>query len=213
MNFIYITTNNLNGKRYVGSHEGEIDDSYLGSGKFLLRTIKKYGRENFQRQILEICDKEKNLLLEEKYINELNTLQPNGYNISPKGGHQSNHSISESTKEKMSISKIGKKRKPFSEDHKRKIGEGNKGKIVKHSEEAKRKMSESHKGLHHNKETKEKISKSCKGKSGRSLTKEEKEHLKTVMKGTRRRVGKKHSEETKLKMREAHRKRLGDLSS
>ena len=53
MNFIYLTTNVINGKQYIGSHNGEINDSYLGSGKLLIKSIKKYGKENFKRIILE----------------------------------------------------------------------------------------------------------------------------------------------------------------
>ena len=47
--------------------------------------IKKYGKENFKKEILEFCDnKEEAYHLQIKYINEYNTLSPNGYNISPK---------------------------------------------------------------------------------------------------------------------------------
>lgn len=33
--YVYMTTNLLNGKKYIGMHYGELDDNYLGSG-FLL---------------------------------------------------------------------------------------------------------------------------------------------------------------------------------
>ena len=42
MNFIYLTTNLINGKQYVGSHKGFKCDNYLGSGKILIHAIKKY---------------------------------------------------------------------------------------------------------------------------------------------------------------------------
>lgn len=64
--FIYLTTNLYNGKKYIGKHYGFIDDNYLGSGKLLQRAIKKYGKENFCREILDFslteeenCEKEK----------------------------------------------------------------------------------------------------------------------------------------------------------
>ena len=51
---IYKTTNLINGKIYVGSDISNIP-SYLGSGKILKCAIKKYGKDNFQKEILDIC--------------------------------------------------------------------------------------------------------------------------------------------------------------
>lgn len=53
--FLYRTTNVLNGTIYVGIHSScNIEtDSYLGSGVVLKQALKKYGRKNFIREILE----------------------------------------------------------------------------------------------------------------------------------------------------------------
>lgn len=68
--YIYITTNLLNNKKYIGKRKchGEINqDNYLGSGKILKNAIKKYGKENFEKNILEICDSEESCNKREKY--------------------------------------------------------------------------------------------------------------------------------------------------
>lgn len=37
--YIYLTTNLINGKKYIGQHYGEIDDCYLGSGNTLKKQL------------------------------------------------------------------------------------------------------------------------------------------------------------------------------
>jgi group I intron endonuclease len=143
-NFVYITTNTINGKQYIGEHSSDIlDDNYLGSGYYLKRAISKYGKELFVREILEICNsKEEAFHKQYEYICKFNTLNPNGYNISPHGGYGVNGcSLSEETKRKISQSEKGKFVSPESiEKMKVKL----RGK--KHSGESKHKMSESQKG-------------------------------------------------------------------
>lgn len=68
---------------------------------------------------------------------------------------------SEETRKKMSESKKGKKRRPFTEEHKRKMSEAKKGK--KFSEEAKKNISDALKGKKHSEETKRKMSDAKKG--------------------------------------------------
>lgn len=48
---VYMTTNLVNGKMYVGVHSTEnLEDGYLGSGNLIKKAVKKYGRENFDRR-------------------------------------------------------------------------------------------------------------------------------------------------------------------
>jgi group I intron endonuclease len=70
--FIYKTTNLLNGKYYVGMHSTcNLKDGYLGSGKKLTHSIRKYGKDNFRLEILEFFDsREKLVEREESIVNE-----------------------------------------------------------------------------------------------------------------------------------------------
>lgn len=68
--FIYITTNNINGKKYIGQKKYDKAKkwiNYLGSGIVLNKSIKKYGRNNFTREIIEECETRELLNQKEKY--------------------------------------------------------------------------------------------------------------------------------------------------
>lgn len=123
--YVYLTTNLITNKRYVGSHKGLIEDSYLGSGKLLLNSIKKHGRNKFKREILkETPTKEEAFSLEEKYIEIYKTLYPKGYNLSPKGGLGVPNCFSQESKDKISNSNKGNQTwlgKKHSEESKEKI--------------------------------------------------------------------------------------------
>ena len=92
--FIYITTNLVNGKQYIGQCCYKKRDkrtkrnweTYLGSGKALLRAIKKYGVESFTREILCVTfSLEDSNHLEELIIKDYNAItNPNFYNIASK---------------------------------------------------------------------------------------------------------------------------------
>jgi len=100
---IYITTNKVTGRSYVGYHSTKnIKDKYLGSGIMINRSIKKHKRKNFVREILEVCTEENWKERESFWINEKNTKYPNGYNLTDGGEGRVGVIVSEHTKQQMS---------------------------------------------------------------------------------------------------------------
>lgn len=81
---IYKITNKINGKWYIGKTNGH-DPSYFGSGKLLKQAVEKYGRENFEKVILEEVVGDINAR-EQHWIQETNAVaDPMSYNLA-KGG-------------------------------------------------------------------------------------------------------------------------------
>ena len=66
---IYKTTNHINGKFYIGKHQTkDLNDGYMGSGRLLKAAIKKYGADNFHKEILHVVQTEKEMDLLEKIL-------------------------------------------------------------------------------------------------------------------------------------------------
>jgi hypothetical protein len=113
---IYETTNLINQKKYRGMHQtNNLEDGYLGSGTYLANAIKKYGKENFVKIILEFCESYDHMIEREKeYITDEWIKLENNYNLKT-GGHSagilSNESklkISNTLKEKYKSGLINK---------------------------------------------------------------------------------------------------------
>lgn len=169
MYYIYRITNKVNGKTYIGQHKyKDLNDGYMGSGILLAKAKKKYGIENFTKEILEFDISTKELAndFEQMYILFERAKGKAEYNIA-NGGQgafgvkpseetrrriseaNKGKKLSEETKRKMSEAKKGMEMQPLTEEHKRKISEAMKGKKKSlFSEEHKRKLSEAHKGKH-----------------------------------------------------------------
>jgi hypothetical protein len=81
--YIYQTTCLATGKFYVGMHStDDIDDGYLGSGKILGYSRKKYGDQNHKKEIVEMCFSREALKLREKEIvNEQMLADPLNINL------------------------------------------------------------------------------------------------------------------------------------
>lgn len=114
---IYKITNLINGKIYIGQDK---DDKswYFGSGLLIKRAIKKYGKENFKKETIDIAVTKEELTEKEKYwIKELCTQDPTiGYNIADggEGGDTlTNHPNIDDIKKKISIGITGQKNPNF----------------------------------------------------------------------------------------------------
>ena len=144
---IYKTTNLINGKFYVGQDSNN-RPSYLGSGTALKYAIKKYGKENFKKEILEECSTLEQLNEREIFwIKELDAIN-SGYNIAA-GGFKNGFTWSEEQKKRYS-ERIKNNPPNFSKEFieqqtRDKRGENGSMWGKKHTEETKKKMSESHK--------------------------------------------------------------------
>ena len=85
--YIYITTDHIHNKKYIGKRYGELDDDYFGSGKIITRVINKYGKEHLTKEILYISkDAKENNLKEKEFIAKYNAVESDEfYNIAEGG--------------------------------------------------------------------------------------------------------------------------------
>ena len=167
--YIYKTTNLINNKFYIGKHcTTKLENDYLGSGKRLRYSIRKYGKENFKKEILEFCENQEVLAEREKEIvnqEMLNNSLCMNLMIGGRGGYAYNNITKEqhsnfsklgginSAKIRKENPEIDKKvkfasSKSLKERHKLKqINYVTWPKGKRHKEETKLKMSQSSKGI------------------------------------------------------------------
>ncbi len=82
LHIIYKITNIVNNKIYVGKHStNDLNDNYMGSGKYIKMAITKYGIDNFIKEILFVFDNEKEAYdMEKQIVNEEFTKRKDVYN-------------------------------------------------------------------------------------------------------------------------------------
>ena len=102
--YVYQITNNINGKIYIGKRSCKRDiqdDNYMGSGYHLNHAIKQYGKENFTKTIIDICESpEIAYELEALIVDDEFLKRPDTYNLV--GGGRGPTCISDETKLKIS---------------------------------------------------------------------------------------------------------------
>jgi hypothetical protein len=167
---IYKITNLINNKIYIGQHvTTNINDDYMGSGDHIKNAIKKYGIENFKKEIIAECSSFEEMNdLEKELVNQDFVNSPNTYNHSIGGSYGWKNCLKYKSEEEIyairknasdAIAKLLKDPE-YRKQHAEKISNGLKqywkenghNWIDKsHSEETKRKMSETHKLNKHQK--------------------------------------------------------------
>jgi len=197
-----------NGKQYVGITSLNVETRWNNGNNYrnnpyFTNAIKKYGWDNFEHIILyENLSKVQACEIEKKLIKELDLTNSNkGYNLTFGGEHGK---MSDQTKKKISHSLKGNQFRrgiPHTKETIQKTRETRAGKNPHEwTDESRKKLSNSKKGVKASKETKEKLSIIRRGKNnsfyGKHHSKGTKELLRQIN------IGKKHTNEARQKMSE-----------
>jgi hypothetical protein len=129
---IYQTINIINNKKYIGKDKNN-NPKYLGSGTYLKKSIKKYGKLHFKKEIIEYCIDENHLKEREEYWLKYYDVANNPLFYNATNFSSGNTNIT--NKHKNIISKKNKNHqynlgRTHSENTKQKISESNKGKTL-----------------------------------------------------------------------------------
>ncbi len=205
---IYKITNKINGKIYIGQTTRSLQHRWrkhcesTSGCTALSSAIKKYDKENFTVEQIDVATTREELDQKESYwIAYYDSMSPNGYNLT--GGGDRPCEVSEETRMKRRIANLGKK---MSEEACKKMSLAKKG--TKLSEERKNKLRECSRKWWSIPENRARMCEINKA----NMTPERREAISKFHKGRKRspetveklrlaNTGKKCSEETKAKLR------------
>lgn len=143
---LYKIKNKTNGRYYIGVHTGNIfEDVYWGSGTVISQAIEKYGKDNFDREVIAEFNNKMDLFkAESEIVNEEFVNNPMTYNLAIGGtggnlGTIVNQKISEQMKGEKHMY-YGKKRP----EHSNWLKENHPFKGKTHSDETLTKMRDNH---------------------------------------------------------------------
>jgi group I intron endonuclease len=172
MTGIYILTNKINNKKYVGQSVNiDLRNKRHHKDSIIDRAVRKYGRINFS--IEKFACSENNLdWLEKEWIKYLDCLIPKGYNIL-EGGQNNKHHLTKNQKENLSLKLKGVRKSEITrlsmkENHADFSGEKNPMFGKKQSEKTKSEIREKNKDKTFSNEALSKMSVSAKVRTKRS---------------------------------------------
>ena len=152
--YVYVITNLINEKIYVGQHAGDNLDAYLrhnishamtnnGNKTHLYRAIRKYGGYKFIISPLVRCTNKEEMDAWEKIYIKAFGCQHGGYNITAGGGGRLGTKRPHTEEEKKHMSKVMQGR-VLTEEWKKRIGDAQRGRSF--TEEHKRALQDSQLG-------------------------------------------------------------------
>lgn len=169
--YIYIITNLLDNKKYIGKHSTfNINDGYMGSGTKIKEIIKQGNKNKLKKEIIEFCSSEEIAYEREKYwIKYYNAVESDEFYNIKDGGEGFPCSQKEEIKQKIRQKALEKgiwqgDNNPGHIRAKELRGEGNPFYGKKHTEETKQKIREYRLGKKLSEETKLKIKENAPGK-------------------------------------------------
>ena len=129
---VYKITNKINNKIYIGSHQTkDLNDGYMGSGKYIRSAIQKYGVDNFTKEIMFVFNSSEEMYAKEAELVNLNFLsEENTYNLKVGGFGGWDHENLDSEKQRAKCIKSNIKQKWLSENESSWKGNDNKSKAA-----------------------------------------------------------------------------------
>lgn len=198
--YIYVTTNIISGKVYVGKKTSPFNPNYLGSGRYITNAVNKYGPDNFKVSVIEYADNLSDLNQKEIYwIQHYKDEGFEMYNIS-RGGDGGDTYLNLSEKDRRVRLDNLKKNGYFSHITKTQFKE-----LLEHSVETRRKNAEE-RGYWFSEEARKHMSEGQKNR--KPFTAEKQAEISRRRTETRKRNGYRHSKETLEKISRSNKGRV-----